>query len=675
MSRTGRGLTIGAVVVVVAVLAAGAWLVFGRSDGDPFAGARPAAEAYAAAWQADGLDSITFAGGTTGADVATQVRAITEALAPAGGDAPAVTVGDVAPDPADDRRGTAQVEVTWTLADGVVWAYSAPTALVKEGKAWMVEWSPAAVEPSLQAGEALDTERIAAERGTILDAAGLPLFEERAVVTVGIATPKAGVATPTPDQLAATAARVAVVLAAEKIDGAALQQRVAAAGPDQFVPVVTLRRERYEQVKPEIYDLPGTAFQQATRILAPSATFARPVLGSVGEATAEDIAGSDGRIVAGQVVGHGGLQEAFDARLSGTDGVFVQAVPGGLAASGDAGDGSTTTMVDGSPQAAPPRTLFTKEPVAGTDVAVTLDSAVQAEAEAALATAPHPAAMVVVRPSTGELLAVANGGAGDDGLDRALEGRYPPGSTFKVVSTFALLGAGLSPDEVVPCPPSFDVGGRQFVNAESEALGAVPFRVDFADSCNTAFVSLADRVTDADLAAAGSELGLAAEYQIGLPAFGGDVPANTDDVGRAAAMIGQSKVLASPLGMALVASSAASGRTVTPVLVTDPAAAPASPTPTIAPSQGLDPARVATVQELMRGVVTGGTATVLRSVPGGPVSAKTGTAEFGSQVPPQTHAWMIGFQGDLAFAVLVEDGGFGAQAAGPIAAAFLTSMS
>jgi cell division protein FtsI/penicillin-binding protein 2 len=236
-------------------------------------------------------------------------------------------------------------------------------------------------------------------------------------------------------------------------------------------------------------------------------------------------------------------------------------------------------------------------------------------------------------------------------------------------------------------------------------LGAVPFRVDFADSCNTAFVSLADRVTDGELAAAGADLGLADEYPLGIPAFGGDVPANTDDVGRAAAMIGQSRVLASPLGMALVASSAASGTTVTPVLVTDPrTGAPLVPAgqgspsdtspgttasgggsattttatsaaPAVAPSRGLDPARVATLQELMRGVVTGGTATVLRSVPGGPVSAKTGTAEFGSEVPPRTHAWMIGFQGDLAFAVLVEDGGFGAQAAGPIAASFLTSMN
>ncbi len=705
MSGARRGVLIGAAVVVVAVLAVGAWFLFLRSDEDPFAGARPAAEAYAGAWQSGDLTSMTFAGGTAGADVAARAQAITDQLTSAEADVPTVVVGEVAPDPEDDHRGTAQVDVTWILADGVEWTYTVATPLVKEGKAWFVEWSPSAVEPSLQPGEAMETDRVAAERGTILDAAGTPLFEPRAVVRVGIATPKAGTPSPTPDQLAATATRVAEVLAAEKIDAAALQQRVAAAGPDQFVEVVTLRRDRYDQVKPEIYDLPGTAFQEGTRVLGPTATFARPVLGSVGEATAEDIEESNGEIVAGQLVGHGGLEEAFDSRLAGTDGVTVQTVPLAVDASGAGGEGSTTTTTPGaSTPPLTPRTLFRKEPVAGADIAVTLDSSVQTKAEAALAASPKPASMVVVRPSTGELLAVANGGAGDNGLDRALEGRYPPGSTFKVVSTFALLGKGLTPDEVVACPPSIDVGGRTFVNAESEALGSVPFRVDFADSCNTAFISLADRVTDADLATAGTELGLADGYQLGIPSFGGDVPANADAVGHAASMIGQSKILASPLGMALVASSAASGTTVTPLLVTDPVtgapltpdagngpattssttspgdtaasgASTTSPSTAIAPSQGLDPARVATLQELMRGVVTGGTATVLGGVPGGPVSAKTGTAEFGDQVPPQTHAWMIGFQGDLAFAVLVEDGGFGAQAAGPIAAAFLTALN
>ena len=68
----------------------------------------------------------------------------------------------------------------------------------------------------------------------------------------------------------------------------------------------------------------------------------------------------------------------------------------------------------------------------------------------------------------------------------------------------------------------------------------------------------------------------------------------------------------------------------------------------------------------MREVVTRGTGTGLRSVPGGPVYGKTGTAEFGDDTPPQTHAWFTGYQGDVAFAVIVEDGGFGAKAAVPI---------
>jgi cell division protein FtsI/penicillin-binding protein 2 len=76
----------------------------------------------------------------------------------------------------------------------------------------------------------------------------------------------------------------------------------------------------------------------------------------------------------------------------------------------------------------------------------------------------------------------------------------------------------------------------------------------------------------------------------------------------------------------------------------------------------------------MRAVVTEGTATVLRDVPGEPVSGKTGTAEFGPEVPPRTHAWFTGFSGDLAFAVLVEDGGFGGRVAAPLAGELLRGL-
>jgi cell division protein FtsI/penicillin-binding protein 2 len=82
-------------------------------------------------------------------------------------------------------------------------------------------------------------------------------------------------------------------------------------------------------------------------------------------------------------------------------------------------------------------------------------------------------------------------------------------------------------------------------------------------------------------------------------------------------------------------------------------------------------ADLAVVRDLMRRVATQGTAAALADVPGDPVFAKTGTAEHGTEDPPLTHGWVIGFSGDLAFAVIVENGVSGARSAVPVAEAFL----
>jgi cell division protein FtsI/penicillin-binding protein 2 len=76
----------------------------------------------------------------------------------------------------------------------------------------------------------------------------------------------------------------------------------------------------------------------------------------------------------------------------------------------------------------------------------------------------------------------------------------------------------------------------------------------------------------------------------------------------------------------------------------------------------------------MRDVVTSGTGTALRAVPGGPVRAKTGTAEFGTASPPKTRAWITGWQGDVAFTAFVEEGKSGGTVAGPVAARFLRAL-
>ena len=134
-------------------------------------------------------------------------------------------------------------------------------------------------------------------------------------------------------------------------------------------------------------------------------------------------------------------------------------------------------------------------------------------------------------------------------------------------------------------------------------------------------------------------------------------------------MIGQGKVEASPFAVALASASVANGSSLNPRLVLD------SAEPDPEPGAPLPAAQVAPLRELMRGVVTDGTGDAVKDVPGGDVFAKTGTAEFGTEVPPRTHAWFTGYQGDIAFAVLVEDGGFGGEVAAPHAGRFLTALA
>ena len=106
-----------------------------------------------------------------------------------------------------------------------------------------------------------------------------------------------------------------------------------------------------------------------------------------------------------------------------------------------------------------------------------------------------------------------------------------------------------------------------------------------------------------------------------------------------------------------------------PRLLIDP---PEGPTAGADQPAQLDPTVAVELRALMRSVVTGGTGTAA-NVPGETVYGKTGTAEFGNGTPPQTHAWFIGYRGDLAFAVIVEGGGVGGRVAAPLAAKFLVA--
>jgi cell division protein FtsI/penicillin-binding protein 2 len=647
VSRRVLIFTLVAVVIVGAAVPSGYVFLKHRRE----AAQRDAAQAFATAWKGGTLANLTYAG-ASGTDVATRAQKITGGLTPAKTDAPSsVTVESI------QTRGdvvSARLSVTWTLAGARRWTYTSTLPLVRSGSAWVPRFTPTVIAPKLTPNQVLDASIVQPRRGDITGDGDQVLVTERPVVVVGLQR----------SRMTGVASTVQQVASVVGVDGAALLRRVKAAGADSLVEVITLRRDAYDQVRDRLRPIPGTVFQERTLALAPTSTFARALLGTVGTATAEIIKASKGRVTAGETTGLSGLQRAYDEQLAGTAGLTVTAKA--------AGSSSTTTTNTTGTTAGPP--LFSAPARNGAAVRTTLDQTVQRAAEKALTAATKPAALVAIRPSTGAVLAVANGGPNAAGYDRALLGRYPPGSTFKVASTLALLGDGaVTPATTVACPATVNVGGRVFSNAENEVLGAAPFHRDFADSCNTAFVGSSTKITQKQLAAAARSLGYGQANQLGVEAFTGQVPGSGDAVAHAASMIGQGTVLASPVTVAGTAAAVRAGRWNPPRLVLK-----AGEELGAAGAEGgvaLPAGDVKNLRSLMREVVTGGTATALRSTPGGDVSGKTGTAEYGNDKPPRTHAWFTGFQGDLAFAVVVEDGGFGAKSAVPLVKNFLTRLA
>lgn len=661
-----------ALAVLVAGGAGAAVVVHQRGEAEQDRRARAAITALADGWSRRDLTGVPFADPDAAASLAPATTGLQAS-------AVEVRPGKVT---RDGELARADVEVSWTLPGGLRWTYPVPVTARRAGQAWLLQ-PPAQGSywhPQLPVGAAMSLTRTPAERGDLLDRAGEALMPQGRVYPVQL----------DPGRATADVATRLERLVGEK--AGVLAGRLAAAkrsGSKAPIAVITYRERDFQRLRADLDALPGVIYPATTQPLGPTREFGQPLLGSFGEVTAEVVQSSGGRYQAGDRAGLSGLQGRYDATLAGTPTVRV--------------------VITGDQASAP---LFERPGTPGTDVALTLDPRVQAAAEKALVgTGEVPSALVAVDVATGEVLASANRPA--FGFDRALTGRFPPGSAFKIASTYALLSTGrVALTTPVSCPARFVVDGRAFRNFEGESLGSPTFRQDVQHSCNTAFVQLAARLEPDDLQRAAAALGVGAGWgrELGVPnAVDGSVPVTTGATDQAAATIGQGRVLVSPLALAVMSGSVARGSYVPPRLLRTATAAPDSPapsdspavsdetaassaapsaapssTPSSAPSAAptaqpeptpLDADAVAALRTVLRDVVTGGTATVLADTPGGPVSGKTGTAEFGSATPPRTHAWFTGYQGSIAFAVVVEEGRSGGSVAAPIAKAFLTELA
>jgi penicillin-binding protein 2 len=284
--------------------------------------------------------------------------------------------------------------------------------------------------------------------------------------------------------------------------------------------------------------------------------------------------------------------------------------------------------------------------------------------------------------------------------DKTVQGVYPPGSTFKLVTALASLEAGVATTESTAyCPGYVEFGGRKFNCWKRAGHGTVSLDRALSESCDVYFYDLAQKVGIDRIAEMGKKLGLGMRHDLPMSAIADGVMPNKawkiesqkaewrigDTIN---ASIGQGYVLASPLQLAVMVGRVATGRAVAPRLVRE---VDGKPVPVVdAALLGIEGSHLRAVQDGMNGVVNGahGTAKASRIVdPTMLMAGKTGTSQVrnistaerargvisNDQLPwkRRDHALFVGFapydNPKYSVAVVVEHGGGGSVAAAPIA--------
>ncbi|MFJ4964382.1 penicillin-binding transpeptidase domain-containing protein [Streptomyces sp. NPDC088729] len=327
------------------------------------------------------------------------------------------------------------------------------------------------------------------------------------------------------------------------------------------------------------------------------------------------------------------------------------------------------TWVEPADEKRPGTTLLTLAKGKPGTVQTTLDAGAQAAAERAVRKY-QQASVVAVQPSTGAIQAVANNPA--TGFNAAMQGQQAPGSTMKIVTAALLLEKGLvTANGAAECPKEVVYQGAKFHNLDRFDLpDGSTFTQSFARSCNTAFIKLIDDVKDDSALAkeARDVFGLGLDWKTGVVSTDGSVPEEAGGV-AAAQYIGQGTVQMNALNMASVTATARTGTFRQPVLVPQSL----DDRKLAVTERSLSPSARRQLTTMMRATAAWGTGAKAMTSVGGDKGAKTGSAEVDGQAT--SNSWFTGFSDDLAAAAVVQTGGHGGDAAGPIVAEVLRAGS
>ena len=512
------GMHVGTAALLVGV--SSACSVLGGDDADPPSGV---ADDLAAALSAHSLADVPLVDDADRAAFADLVAPLEEVPV-----AVEVTSVDEVEGTGDEPgSATATLAWRWQLTDSAPWEYDTTVALVPAGTGWQVDWAPDALAPDLADGDTLGLRTVPPVRGDITGADGAVLVTERPVLRYGLDKTKVAGAAGRPQRptdRAGPRRRRGVVRRARRGEGA-----------EAFVEALVLREDDAPRRAARLREDPRRARRARHHAAGPDARVRAALLGRVGPATAEVVEASDGRIVAGDEVGLSGLQARYDEQLRG--------MPGAAVVARDADDQLRTLAevpaTDGAASSPPSTPRSSRRPRTCSPPSARVRPA---------------AALVAIRPSTGAVLASANG-SGAAGADTRLTGSTPPARRSRSSRRSRCCAPGWRADDAVSLPRD-DGRGRQVVQELRRLPGRRagrhhPDASAVANSCNTAFIGQRDRLADGELAAAAAALGLGVDHDLGFPAYFGQVPPpEHGDRGAAADMIGQGTVLASPMAMA-----------------------------------------------------------------------------------------------------------------------------
>jgi len=508
---------------------------------------------------------------------------------------------------------------------------------------------------------------IPADRGNILDRSGVLLAANRLARSVYLRPRERS-----KEAWAETAKRLAPIL---KIPSEEILDKMRQTGFRSALPVRISRDlslSAFITLAEQSTYFPGLEIRGESTRYYPSGKLAAHVLGYISEATEKDLKTHPDYSM-GMLVGQMGIERLANSKLQGVW-------------------GGELVEVDATGQQI--HSLGLKPPVSGQSIRLTLDSNLQRTAEKALAN--RRGAVVVLDVKTGAVLALASGPTFDPNLftrhiskqdwqqlqsqenpflNRALQG-YPPASTFKVVTATAGIQSGkFSSDSTLMTYSAINLGGHLF-HEHGQSQGVIGFRDALAFSSNTFFYQVGLAAGPEAIAKWGQKFGIGNVTNVGLSGGGYGMiptPAQKEKLfkepwygGDTVSMsIGQGLVQATPLELAVTYAAIANGGwRVKPHLLADK-----SQTSSMRPQKmGINPSTLAVIRAGLRAVVAEGTARQLSdgSIP--PTAGKTGTAEVVGQKDNALFAGFAPFNNpQIAVAVVVENGGFGAESAVPIA--------